>query len=131
MRRLLGISAIAWIVSWRILYLEVFRWHHMTRSLRFSPPPPLPGLDSPPKAGVPLIAMCVTAVVAPLAFITATLVERARRKALVAQEARTGEPGSLPAPFRLPGAVSAPLAPTGPRKRRAGPGRTSPAPLVR
>ncbi len=44
---------IVWIFSWYTIYLEIFRWHHMTKSLRFNPPPPPPGTDTRPKAGVP------------------------------------------------------------------------------
>jgi hypothetical protein len=78
MRWLRWISGIVWIFSWRTIYLEVFRWHHMTKSLRFNPPPPMPGTNVRPKAGMPLIAVCLSSVVAPLVFITATVVKRAR-----------------------------------------------------
>jgi hypothetical protein len=78
MKWLRRISVIIWIFTWRIIYLEIFRWHHMTKSLRFNPPPPLPGTDIRPKAGAPLIAVCVGAVAAPLVFVTATVVERVR-----------------------------------------------------
>jgi hypothetical protein len=78
MKWLRRISVIIWIFTWRIIYLEIFRWHHMTRSLRFNPPPPLPGTDIRPRAGAPLIAVCVGAVAAPLVFVTATVVERVR-----------------------------------------------------
>ena len=77
-RRLRWISGIAWIASWRTIYLEIFRWHHMTRTLRFNPPPALPGTDIQPKAGLPLIAACVTAVAAPIVFLTTIFVERTR-----------------------------------------------------
>jgi hypothetical protein len=53
-------------------------WHHMTKSLRFNPPPPLPGTDTRPRAGAPLIAVCLGSVAAPLIFLTATMVERMR-----------------------------------------------------
>jgi hypothetical protein len=72
-------SGIVWILSWYTIYLEVFRWHHMTKSLRFNPPPPIPGTSVQPKAGMPLIAVCLSSVVAPLVFITATVVKRAPR----------------------------------------------------
>ena len=78
MRWLRWISGIALIFCWRTVYLEIFRWHHMTRSLRFNPPPPIPGTNVQPKAGMPLIAVCVGSVVAPLVFVTLTLVERFR-----------------------------------------------------
>jgi hypothetical protein len=50
----------------------------MTKSFRFNPPPPIPGTDVRPKAGLPLIAICVGSVVAPLIFVTVTIVERPR-----------------------------------------------------
>jgi hypothetical protein len=40
MRWLRRVSGIVWIFSWYTIYLEIFRWHHMTKSLRFNPPPP-------------------------------------------------------------------------------------------
>jgi hypothetical protein len=80
MRWLRRISAIAWIFTWYTIYLEIFRWHHMTKSLRFNPPPPLPGFDTRPTAGVPLKAVCLGAVAAPLVFLTTTMVERVRAR---------------------------------------------------
>jgi hypothetical protein len=71
MRWLRRISGIVWIFSWYTIYLEIFRWHHMTKSLRFNPPPPPPGTDIRPKAGAPLKAVCLGAVTAPLVFLTA------------------------------------------------------------
>ena len=73
MRWLRRISGIIWIFTWRTIYLEIFRWHHMTKSLRFNPPPPPPGTDIRPRAGAPLIAVCVGAVAAPLVFVTAAV----------------------------------------------------------
>jgi hypothetical protein len=78
MRWLRWISGIVWIFCWYTVYLEVFRWHHMTKSLRFNPPPPIPGTNVQPQAGTPLIAVCLGSVVAPLVFMTATIVKRAR-----------------------------------------------------
>jgi hypothetical protein len=78
MRWLRRISGIVWIFSWYTIYLEIFRWHHMTKSLRFNPPPPLPGTDIKPKAGAPLIAVCMGSVAAPLVFLTVTMMERMR-----------------------------------------------------
>ena len=81
MRWLRRISGIVWIFSWYTIYLEIFRWHHMTKSLRFNPPPPPPGTDIQPKAGAPLKAVCLGAVTAPLVVLTTTMMElvRARR----------------------------------------------------
>jgi hypothetical protein len=78
MRWLRWISGIVWIFSWYTIYREVFHWHHMTKSLRFNPPSPTPGMNDQPKAGTPLIAVCVSSVIAPLIFMTATVVKRAR-----------------------------------------------------
>ena len=78
MRWLRRVSGIVWIFSWYTIYLEIFRWHHMTRSLRFNPPPPPPGTDIRPGAGAPLIAACSGSVAAPLVFLAATMIERMR-----------------------------------------------------
>jgi hypothetical protein len=51
MRWLCRVSGIVWIFSWYTIYLEIFRWHHMTKTLRFNPPPPLPGTDIQPRPG--------------------------------------------------------------------------------
>jgi hypothetical protein len=80
MRRLRRVSGIVWIFSWYTIYLEIFRWHHMTKTLRFNPPPPLPGTDIQPRPGAPLIAVCVGSVAAPLVFLTATMIERIRAR---------------------------------------------------
>jgi hypothetical protein len=62
------ISAVVWVGSWRIIYLEMFRWHHLTRTLRFNPPP---GGAVVPKPGLPVRAVRVAAVVAPMVFLAA------------------------------------------------------------
>ena len=84
------ISGIIWIFTWRTIYLEIFRWHHMTKSLRFNPPPPPPGTDIRPRPGTPLIAVCAGAVAAPLVFVAATVVERVRGKSARTPSRRTG-----------------------------------------
>jgi hypothetical protein len=81
MRWLRRISGIVWIFSWYTIYREIFVWHHMTKSLRFNPPPPLPGTNIPPKAGVPLKAVCLGSVAAPLVFLTVTMMERSGHRA--------------------------------------------------
>lgn len=80
MRWLRRVSGIVWIFSWYTIYLEIFRWQHMTKSLRFNPPPPLPGTDIQPRPGAPLIAVCLGSVAAPLVFLTATMIERMRAR---------------------------------------------------
>jgi hypothetical protein len=81
MRWLRWISGIVWAFSWYTIYLEIFRWKHMTRTLRFQAPPPIDGMDAPPRAGLPLKAVCFTSVVAPVAFLGAPIAARARRAA--------------------------------------------------
>ena len=80
-RWLMLISGIAWVWSWYTMYLEVFRWHHVTTSLRFNPGPLIQGTDRRPAAGWPLKALCACAAVAPLVFTstaTATFAHRHR-----------------------------------------------------
>jgi hypothetical protein len=69
-----------WAFGWYTIYLEIFRWHHLTPTLRFNPPPPPPGTDIQPKAGLPLIAVCVSSVGAPAVFLAATLALRAKAR---------------------------------------------------
>jgi hypothetical protein len=78
MRWVRRVSGIVWIFSWYTIYREIFRWHHMTKTLRFNPPPPLPGTDIQPRPGAPLLAVCLGSVAAPLVFLTATMMERMR-----------------------------------------------------
>ena len=80
MKWLRRISGIAWLFSWYTIYREIFVWHHMTKSLRFNPPPAPPGTSTPPKPGLPLLAVCLGSVAAPLVFVTAALLERARSR---------------------------------------------------
>jgi hypothetical protein len=77
-RALHWISGLAWIASWRIIYLEVFRWHHMTKTLRFSGPPTPPG-GIPARPGLPLRAACFAAVTAPLIFLATAFAGRTSR----------------------------------------------------
>lgn len=77
MRWLRWISGAVWVFSWHTIYLEIFRWHHMTRSLRFQAPPAMTGSHAPARAGMPVRAMRVASVAAPVVFLTATIAERA------------------------------------------------------
>lgn len=78
-RWLRGIALAVWVFSWNTIYREIFVWHHMTTSLRFRPPDLPPGSPRP-HAGLPLIAVCVTSVLAPLVVLAATLTLRHRRR---------------------------------------------------
>jgi hypothetical protein len=66
MRTLRWLSAAAWIFSWRIVYLEIFRWHHMSKTLRFTGPPGA-------KPGIPVRAIRACAALSPLAFLATFL----------------------------------------------------------
>jgi len=80
MRLIRWTSGLLWIGSWVLVFLEVFRWHHMTKTLRFDATPP-PGVHGPGHPGRPLIAAWVCAVVAPLVFVAATVVQSRRARA--------------------------------------------------
>ncbi|MCU1680287.1 MAG: hypothetical protein JWQ81_1026 [Amycolatopsis sp.] len=80
MTRLRWISGILWVWSWYTVYLEVFRWRHLTRTLRLNPPPPLPGTDVAPRAGLPLQALRICALTAPAVFAAASVVASSRAR---------------------------------------------------
>ena len=46
-RRVMWVSGIAWIVSWSCLGLEIFYWHHVTKTLHLNPPKVPPGHPKP------------------------------------------------------------------------------------
>jgi hypothetical protein len=87
------ISGILWVGSWRIVYLEIVRWHHLTRTLRFNPPPTPPGSAIRPKAGLPVRLLRIVALASPGVFLFATMADRRRRL-------RAGDPAAGAA--RLP-----------------------------
>lgn len=66
-RRAKGITGTIWLVSWFFLYREIYVWHHVTRSFRLNPPPPIPGRP-PPRPGLFLIAVLVAFPAAPVLF---------------------------------------------------------------
>ncbi|QYN18973.1 hypothetical protein [Amycolatopsis sp. DSM 110486] len=78
---LLAVAVAAWAGSWRIIHLEVTRWHHLDSRLRFTPPPAPPGSPTP-HAGLPVIAALVVAGAAPLVSVVAVrlLLGRASKK---------------------------------------------------
>jgi hypothetical protein len=89
MRMIRWTSGLLWIGSWYLMFLEVFRWHHMTKTLRFNPTPPPgahgrvnptppPGVHVRAHPGGPLIAAWVCAIGAPLVFIITTAVRYRR-----------------------------------------------------
>jgi hypothetical protein len=78
MKWLRRISVAVWIFCWYTVYREIFHWHHMTKTLRFNPPPPMPGMNVQPKAGWPVQAVRFGSVAAPLVFVIATIASRVR-----------------------------------------------------
>jgi hypothetical protein len=76
MRWLRWISGGVWAFSWYTIYLEVFRWRHMTKSLRFNAPPPIAGTSGQPRAGMPLKAVRFSSIAAPVVFLAATVARR-------------------------------------------------------
>ncbi|WP_020659622.1 hypothetical protein [Amycolatopsis benzoatilytica] len=74
---LLGAELAVWAGSWRIMHLEVHRWHHLGPTLRFTPPPVPPGTPQP-RPGLPVRGMRAVAVAAP-ALAAATAVRLWRR----------------------------------------------------
>ncbi|MEU5265203.1 hypothetical protein [Amycolatopsis sp. NPDC021455] len=75
------IAVAGWAFSWYTIYREIFVWHHMTTRLRFRPPDLPPGIAGRPHPGLPLIAVCVTSVAAPLVALATTLGPARRRTA--------------------------------------------------
>ena len=77
-RALAAISGILWAWSWYTMYLENHRWKHVTRSFRFNPPPPIPGIGIRPRPGLPLKALYVCAAGAPPVFLVTVIAGIAR-----------------------------------------------------
>jgi hypothetical protein len=73
---LMGVALVLWAGSWRVMYLEVTRWHHMDSRLRFIAPSTLPG-GPVPRAGLPVRLARLAAIVAPpTALASASLLRR-------------------------------------------------------
>jgi hypothetical protein len=73
-RRVMWVSGIAWIVSWSCLGLEIFHWHHVTKTLRLNPPKVPPGYPAP-RPGLFLLSVLAGSVLAPAVFLTAIAVQ--------------------------------------------------------
>ena len=72
-------SGLVWAWSWYTMYLEIFRWKHVTPLFRFNPGPPIPGTDIRVKPGMPLKFLYVCFFAAPVVFVATTW--RRRNKA--------------------------------------------------
>ena len=71
---------LVWVWSWYTMYLEIFRWKHVTPSFRFNPGPPIPGTTIRAKPGLPLKFLYACFFTAPVAFLETTLPKgKARR----------------------------------------------------
>jgi hypothetical protein len=71
-RFLRWLAGAAWIGSWYLMYLEITRWHHVKPSLAFNSDP-IPGTDVRPRPGLPLIALYVVSVTAPLVVVAGVI----------------------------------------------------------
>ena len=74
--RVMWVSGIAWIVSWSCLGLEIFHWHHVTKTLHFNPPKVPPGHPKP-QPGEFLLSVLAGSALAPAVFLAAAIVTRA------------------------------------------------------
>jgi hypothetical protein len=63
-------------VSWFILGMEIFRWHHVTKTLRLNPPKAPPGYPEP-QPGLPLLSVLAGSALAPIVFLVAAIAARA------------------------------------------------------
>jgi hypothetical protein len=73
--RVMRVSGLAWIVSWFYLGLEIFHWHHVTKTLRLNPPEVPPGYPKP-QPGLFLLSVLAGSAVAPVVFLVAAIVAR-------------------------------------------------------
>jgi hypothetical protein len=75
----LWIAGVLWVYSWLVVYLEIHRWHHMTRSFRLNPPPAPPGMP-PPHPGMFLLSARALSLVAPASFLLLLLIVAITRR---------------------------------------------------
>ena len=76
LRRVIWVSGIAWIVSWSCLGLEIFYWHHVTKTLHLNPPKVPPG-HAKPRPGHFLLSVRAGSALAPVVFLAAASAARA------------------------------------------------------
>jgi hypothetical protein len=63
------LAAGVWAGSWYLMYLEITRWHHVKPSLAFNVPP-ADDTGIHPHPGLPLLALYVACVAAPITVLT-------------------------------------------------------------
>ncbi|MFB9931828.1 hypothetical protein ACFORO_20185 [Amycolatopsis halotolerans] len=66
MRIATWLGAAVWAGSWRVMYLEITRWHDVKPTLAFNPGPPIPGTNIRARPGVPLRLLYVACAAAPV-----------------------------------------------------------------
>ncbi|MFI5590066.1 hypothetical protein ACIA5G_33815 [Amycolatopsis sp. NPDC051758] len=75
-----AVSVVLWAGSWILVWHEIFRWHHMTKTLRFQVRDIPPGMPEP-KPGLPVIALRVVAIASPvIAVVSFGVAKRGRRR---------------------------------------------------
>jgi hypothetical protein len=67
-----------WLGGWYMMWLEVFRWKHVTRSLSFNAGPPIPGTNVHVKPGRPHKTLFACFYAAPSIFALAAAAGRIR-----------------------------------------------------
>ncbi len=78
-RRVMWVSGIAWTVSWACLWLEIFHWRHITKTLRLNPPP-VPAGHPKPKPGHFLLSVLAGSALTPAVFLVAAIVARTKAR---------------------------------------------------
>ena len=68
MQKMRWLVAVAWCLSWFELYLEIYRYHHVSRSVLVNPASWFPGAGLQARPGGWLQAILVCSVLAPLLF---------------------------------------------------------------
>jgi hypothetical protein len=68
LRSAIWLTVLLWALGWFGLYLEIYRYHHVTPSLSLNPPASVPGTSIHAHPGGFLITVLVTSALAPPAF---------------------------------------------------------------
>jgi hypothetical protein len=76
-----------------LVYLEIFHWRHLTKTLRFNPPPPPPGSHIEARPGLPLLVVLAGSAIAPAVFAALVVKDRTGRE--------QGRPGDSPGSRRV------------------------------
>ena len=73
LRRVMWVSSVIWVASWFCLALEIFYWHHVTKTLHLNPPKVPPGYPQP-QAGNFLMSVLAGSALAPPVFLVTVIV---------------------------------------------------------